>query len=110
MPNPDKPYCVEVDASNYATRGILAQPGADEQWHLVAYLSKFLLEPKHNYDIHDKELLATAKFVYNDREHSATKVTPFFADMGRHPYKGTAPKMTLQNETVQEFANGMRKT
>ncbi len=50
------------------------------------------------------------KFIYNDQEHLATKVTPFFADMGRHPYKGTAPKMALRNETAQEFANGMRKT
>ncbi len=30
--------------------------------------------------------------------------------MGRYPYKGTAPKMTSRNETVQKFANGMRKT
>ncbi len=58
MPNPDKPYYVEVDAFNYATGGILAQLGADEQWHPVAYLSKSLLEPKRNYDIHNKELLA----------------------------------------------------
>ncbi len=48
--------------------------------------------------------------MYNDRVHSATKVTPFFADMGRHLYKGTAPKTTSRNETAQEFANGMRKT
>ncbi len=58
MPNPDKPYCVEVDASNYATKGILAQLRADKQWHLVAYLFKSLLKPKHNYNIHNKELLA----------------------------------------------------
>ncbi len=58
MPNPDKSYCVEVNASNYATGGILAQPEADEQWHLVAYLSKSLLESKHKYNIHNKELLA----------------------------------------------------
>ncbi len=58
MPDPDKPYHIEVDASNYATGGILAQPGANEQWHLVAYLSKSLSEPKRNYDIQDKELLA----------------------------------------------------
>ncbi len=58
MPDPDKPYCIEVNASNYTTGGILAQPGADEQWHPVAYLSQSLLEPKRNYDIHNKELLA----------------------------------------------------
>ena len=58
MPNPDKPYRVEVDASDYATGGILSQTGDDNQWHPVAYISKSLSEPQRNYDIHDKELLA----------------------------------------------------
>ncbi len=30
--------------------------------------------------------------------------------MGRHPYKGTAPKMALRNGTAQEFADRIRKT
>ena len=50
-----------------------------------------------------------AEFVYNDHEHSATKVTPFYADMGRHPYKGTAPKITSDNPTAQEFADKMKQ-
>ncbi len=58
MLNPDKPYCVEVNASNYATKEILAQLRANKQWHLVAYLFQSLLEPKRNYNIHNKELLA----------------------------------------------------
>jgi hypothetical protein len=50
-----------------------------------------------------------AEFVYNDRVHSATKMTPFYADMGRHPYKGTAPKVQSNNPTAQEFAENMSK-
>ncbi len=54
--------------------------------------------------------LPSAEFIYNNWVHSATKVTLFFADMDRHPYKGTAPKMALRNEIVQEFVNEIRKT
>jgi len=61
----------------------------------------------HQSDWH--EWLPTAEFAYNDRVHSATKVTPFFADMGRHPYKGTAPKEKSSNPSAQEFADNMRK-
>ena len=47
--------------------------------------------------------------MYNDRVHSATKVSPFYADTGRHPYKGTAPTRKSNNPTAQEFAEGMTK-
>ncbi len=33
MPDADKPYLVEVDASDFATGGILSQKGTDDQWH-----------------------------------------------------------------------------
>ena len=32
--------------------------------------------------------LATAKFQYNDKEHAATKYTPFYMNYGRHLQKG----------------------
>lgn len=54
--------------------------------------------------------LPTAKFAYNDKVHSSTKVTPFFADMGRHPYKGTAPKKQSENPSAQQFVDNMWKT
>jgi hypothetical protein len=61
----------------------------------------------HQSDWH--EWLPLAEFVYNDRVHSATKVTPFYADNGRHPYKGTAPKTESKNPTAQEFADNMKQ-
>lgn len=61
----------------------------------------------HQNDWH--EWLPMAEFVYNDREHSATKATPFFADNGRHPYKGTSPQVQSTNDTAQKFADSMRK-
>ena len=44
MPDPLKPYRVEVDASDYATGGILSQQDHEQKWHPVAYLSKSLSE------------------------------------------------------------------
>ncbi|TFY75025.1 hypothetical protein EWM64_g8987, partial [Hericium alpestre] len=56
MPDPSKPYLVEVDASDYATGGILSQRGEDEQWHPVAYISKAFTAPERNYNIYDRRL------------------------------------------------------
>ncbi len=69
MPNPNKLYCVEVNASNYAIGGILAQLGADKQWHPVAYISKSLLDLKRNYNIHNKEVLAIIQALESSRHY-----------------------------------------
>ena len=49
---------MEVDASDYATGGVLSMECGDELWRLVAFLSKSLNETERNYEIHDKEMLA----------------------------------------------------
>ena len=43
------------------------------------------------------EWLPIAQFCHNDRQHSATKHSPFFLNYGRHPRKGIEP---LPNLTV----------
>jgi len=57
-PDLDKKLRVEVDASDYATGGVLSMEGEDGKWRLVAFLSKLLNETERNYEIHDKEMLA----------------------------------------------------
>jgi len=49
---------VEVDVSNYATRGVLLVKQENNSWRLVAFISKSLNLTKCNYEIHDKEMLA----------------------------------------------------
>jgi len=49
---------MEVDASDYATGGVLSMECGDSLWRLVAFLSKSLNETERNYEIHDKEMLA----------------------------------------------------
>jgi len=49
---------LEVDASDYATGGVLSIEGEDGKWRPVAFLSKSLNETKRNYEIHNKKMLA----------------------------------------------------
>ena len=57
-PDLDKEMRVEVDASNFATGGVLSMKCKDEKWRPVTYISKSLNEAERNYEIHDKEMLA----------------------------------------------------
>ena len=54
----DKKLRVEVDASDYATEGVLSMEEENGRWKPVAFLSKSLNETERNYEIHDKEMLA----------------------------------------------------
>ena len=57
----DKKMRMEVNASDYATEGVLSMEGEDGKWSPVAFLSKSLNETERNYEIHDKEMLAMIK-------------------------------------------------
>jgi len=54
----DKKMRIEVDASDYATEGVLSMKCEDRRWRPVAFLSKSLNETERNYEIHNKEMLA----------------------------------------------------
>jgi hypothetical protein len=56
--DPAKLTIVETDASDYAIRARMTQPGPDGKPRLVGFWSRKLTRPEVNYDIHDKELLA----------------------------------------------------
>ena len=56
-PDIDKKMRMEVDASDYATGGVLSMECGDSLWRPVAFLSKSLNETEQNYEIHDKEIL-----------------------------------------------------
>jgi hypothetical protein len=58
MPDTAKKMQVECDASDFARGAVLSQLEEDGLYHPVAYLSKSLVEPERNYNIHNKELLA----------------------------------------------------
>ena len=58
MPDYEKPFELEVYASNYALGAVLNQRDANNQIHLVAFYSSTLSAAERNYDVYDKELLA----------------------------------------------------
>ena len=57
-PDIDKKMRMEVDASDYATGGVLSIECEDGLWRPVAFLSKSLNKIERNYEIHNKEMLA----------------------------------------------------
>ena len=63
----DKKMRMEVDVSDYATRGVLLMECEDKEQRPVAYLSKSLNEMERNYEIHDKEILAVIRGLENRR-------------------------------------------
>jgi len=57
----DKKFRVEVDASNYATGGVLSMECTDKPWRPVAFISKSLSNIECNYKIYGKEMLAVVR-------------------------------------------------
>jgi len=59
----DKEFRVEADVSNYATGGVLSMKCSNNMWRPVAFISKSLSNIEHNYEIHDKEMLAVIRYL-----------------------------------------------
>jgi len=55
---PDAQLIVETNASDYALAAILSIMTKDNEIHPIAFHSRTFSAPEHNYDIHDKKLLA----------------------------------------------------
>src|SRR5258708_752990 len=51
-------FCLECDASNFVTGAVLSQVQADGMHQPIAFMSKGFSDVEHNYQIHDKEMLA----------------------------------------------------
>ena len=61
LPNNLKPFHIEANSLDFATRAVLSQQNPDDdKWHLVAFLSKSLSPVERNYEIHDKETVMTS--------------------------------------------------
>ena len=67
VPDLDKKIRIEVNVLDYTIEGVLLIEYEDEQWGLIAYLSKYLNKMKRNYEIHDKEILAVIRRLENWR-------------------------------------------
>jgi len=63
VPDLDKEFRVEADASNYATGRVLSMKCSDDLWRPVAFISKSLSNTKRNYKIYNKEMLAVVRYL-----------------------------------------------
>jgi RNase H-like domain found in reverse transcriptase len=60
-PNYDKPFTLEVDASQYATGAILYQENEEGWLFPVGYHSHTMNQAERGYNVHDRELLAVMR-------------------------------------------------
>src|SRR5436309_2681894 len=58
QPDPDKPYTIETDSSDFGNGMALYQVGDDEKLHPIAFDGRKLHGAELNYPTHEKELLA----------------------------------------------------
>ncbi len=58
LPDPDKPFIVEVDTSDVGIGAVLSQRDEDNKLHPCAFLSHRLTPTERNYHLGDRELLA----------------------------------------------------
>src|SRR5258707_1699874 len=57
FPSRSSLFCLECDASNFATGAVLSQQHADGLFHLIGFMSKSFSNTEWNYQIHDNEML-----------------------------------------------------
>ncbi len=48
---------IEIDMFNYAVANIFSQSDDEDQWHLIAFWFRMMIDVKRNYKIHDQKLL-----------------------------------------------------
>ena len=53
---------IKANSSNYITGGILSQYNKEGVLYLIVYFLKRLSPAKYNYEIYNKELLATIRY------------------------------------------------
>lgn len=73
---------VEVDASNFATDGVLLQKGDNGLWHPIAYRFETMNAPECNYEIYDKEFIAIVRALKDWRHY--LKGLPKFTVISDH--------------------------
>jgi hypothetical protein len=55
------------------------------------------------------DLLPIAEFAYNNSTHSATQVSPFFANYGYHPHATLSLNVTVRDSNAHNFSQSLSK-
>ena len=54
------------------------------------------------------EWITSAEFTYNNKIHTATHISPFYANYGHNPRMGIEPRYNIKSELAKEFAEQMK--
>lgn len=101
----DKPAVVEVDASNWASGGVLSQRDDNGELRPVAFFSSKHSAQEVNYDIYDKELLAVIRALEEWRPELEGSQEPFeiVTDHKNLQYFATTKELTQRHMRWSEF-------
>ena len=72
---------------------------------LEQYLRMYVNHRHNNWS----EWLATAEFAFNNKVHTATKMSPFQVNYGREPRMGFDIRKKEKNEKTEEFVKEMKE-
>ncbi|CAI7810412.1 unnamed protein product [Closterium sp. NIES-53] len=109
LPDPEKDYVVEADASDQAVGAVLMQDhGSGLQ--PIAYLSKKLHGAELNYPIHDKEALAIVVAFKAWRCYLEGAKTIVYTDQCSLKYLKSQPTLSRQQVVSLDFITGLPST
>ena len=96
MPNPEKQYIIECDASDFATGAVLSQKDNQGKTKPIAFRSSGMSPAERNYEIYDKELLAIIRALEDWRHYleGATEPVLILTDHQNLQYFATARTLT----------------
>ena len=77
MWDPTSPTRIEVDASGFATGGVIEQKKNDGLWHPIAYRSASMNDAERNYKIYDREMLGVCEALKDWRYYLEGLPEPF---------------------------------
>ena len=101
FPNWEKTFHVHVDASSIALGEILAQPGAGDLDHPIAFASKKLSKSKKNYNTTEREGLAMVYALHKFRNYLLGKHFKMFTD--HHALKYLVNKIILGGGSLDGY-------
>ncbi|MDB5910846.1 MAG: pol protein, partial [Massilia sp.] len=105
MPDPDREFEVETDASDFAIGGQLGQRDSEGRLHPIAFFSKKLNGPELNYQIHDKELMAIIEAFKEWKPHlsGTTHQVKVYTDHKNLTYFTTTKELNKRQTRWAEF-------
>jgi hypothetical protein len=105
IPDPEKQFEVETDASDYAIGGQLGQRDDKGRLHPIAFFSKKLNGPELNYQIHDKELMAIIEAFKEWKPHlsGTTHQVQVYTDHKNLTYFATTKELNKRQTRWAEF-------